>query len=1429
LITGRKGVSAVVGTVLFLIIAISVLGMLTVIIESQTGLSISNVQAVGILNQRQKEHLSASWLPGKSNVVISNDGAQSAVINYLVIDQSGKASLCPANGVTVNPGTTQSVDLSRCPTTPTQNSQVGIVTSLGNVFWVPPPPTFVNITLRIVLDPSQNPQYQAPNPFFLSTDCQPQPNPSQVMGDGSPVNVTLPAGCNLQVSYTNTQGQTRYVFDDNSESIFLAGCLPGQSPCLETVVYHYEVMVSFSYQILGSGNPNAPVVSFKNGVNQNSTTVPLSPSVVTVWANAGSTWQAPQVLSQNNAERWRIVSPSPSGTGSIPYTSASILLQYQHQYSLKVTGDGGIQSVSANGNVSSRQPISVIYWFNQGASVSLSATTFQGYTFIGWTGLGQGSVSSSNPNISVTMNTNLTENARTNINPVTYNLVFTLFGSSSPVTFNIGGGCNPSTSSIQGSGTQSFSASANCQVSLVYTNTPGNTRYAFNNSASSYSIPICPSSQSPCTYKIYYYYQDSITVSYSVNGGGNPSPPTFSYQQFGGTPPPTPLSTSPTQIWVDHNSPWSVTPSIPGGSGERWAADPTKTSGTSSPGLTISITYYHQFACTCSYSTSDGLVPQTSPLLSGVQYGKSYSTSLSFSNQVVWLDAGTTYSIPSPLSGSSSTERWSLPPSVPVSGTVTGAFTLNPTYFHQYFETFSYKTSDGSTISGSKLPSIKYVKFGITVNVSLPLVSAPQTDWFDSKTTASVTQIIQSGFVVRWYAAQSSWLISSANINTLNPVIYYHQYGLSFQSSINNLGVNPISGNPPLPTLSYYFAGSLTNVPIPTTSAVSVWIDAGTSWQIPLAICNSNPCSSSGEQWALSTKEPSTGVASSGSTNVITVKYFHQFYLTLVANPTNGGTVTAIVNSVSVGSGWINASQQFTITASPNAAQGYLFNGWTGTGTGSYTGSQQTATVTMNAPITETGNFIPGTTVVLTFTETGLPSGTSWTVTLSGSQGTVSNTSTSSSMIVRVAGSSSGVQWTWTASQPQSGGIAYVVEQSPPTNPCSTGTQTGTLTTLPALPTQNSKTITVYTTNQNIAITYGTCYQVTFGINTTPSSTGTTCGNLLINSFTLSGICGTSVSGWFAPNTVFTINANPATSSAWFFQNWNGTGPNSYTGVSQKQTLSALSGPLKENASFIRGAFIYDNVRFTDGVAAGSSTVSQFKVSVTGGSNTYTGYTTNGVYTFGNLLPNNYTFINPLPCPGGTCSGTSTFTYTASIGGNSYIWTVSFFTNILGGSSCGPLPSSYTTVTSINVLAGQNYYLCQYFYTPIIISPLTMSKSGNTYTVSGTVLDVVLNSGVSGLTISISGPGCPASVITNSAGQFSFSCTTSSPGTVSLNIASQRGYMSASGTCTMSTSSCTIPLSYSQPIVKLTNISSQIGSFLIMSLAIVTIPKRRNN
>jgi hypothetical protein len=78
-----------------------------------------------------------------------------------------------------------------------------------------------------------------------------------------------------------------------------------------------------------------------------------------------------------------------------------------------------------------------------------------------------------------------------------------------------------------------------------------------------------------------------------------------------------------------------------------------------------------------------------------------------------------------------------------------------------------------------------------------------------------------------------------------------------------------------------------------------------------------------------------------------TATFKTQYFLTMTHG--TGGTV-------SPASGWKNSGTVVSISATP--ANNFSFSSWTGTGTGSYSGTNNPASVTMGGPITENATFI---------------------------------------------------------------------------------------------------------------------------------------------------------------------------------------------------------------------------------------------------------------------------------------------------------------------------------------------------------------------------------------------------------------------------------------------------------------------------------------
>ena len=219
--------------------------------------------------------------------------------------------------------------------------------------------------------------------------------------------------------------------------------------------------------------------------------------------------------------------------------------------------------------------------------------------------------------------------------------------------------------------------------------------------------------------------------------------------------------------------------------------------------------------------------------------------------------------------------------------------------------------------------------------------------------------------------------------------------------------------------------------------------------------------------------------------------------------------------TVSPTSGWRDAGSAISISATPtnNTQVSYNFGGWTGTGTGSYSGTNNPASITMNGPIIENAAFTQNPVQVTVQTN------------LAGRTFSVDGTSyTSAQTFSWQPGSSHTIATT----SPQDGGtgVRYVW-----TNWTGGGAISHTV---------------VPTTNKTYTANFNTQYFLAMGRGTVGGTVSPT-------------------SGWRNSGAAISISAMPAT--GYSFTNWTGSGTGSFSGTNNPASI-IIGGPIIETATF---------------------------------------------------------------------------------------------------------------------------------------------------------------------------------------------------------------------------------------------------------------------
>ena len=402
--------------------------------------------------------------------------------------------------------------------------------------------------------------------------------------------------------------------------------------------------------------------------------------------------------------------------------------------------------------------------------------------------------------------------------------------------------------------------------------------------------------------------------------------------------------------WVSgstHSFSWSSP--VSGSSGVRYVW--VSTSGLSTKQSDGSFTVNANGYIIAAYRTQYSLTMQASPSGGGTTNP---------APGTYWYDSGSTVSISASAASGYAFDRWVGSGSGSYTGTSSSAtVTVNaPITETAYFFTFpiSVSPTSGSTpiggsvsatvtvtyvsgygsktisLSASGLPSGASVSFSpssVTISPSSTTATSTMTITTSTSTPAGTYTITVAG-TGGGLTKTATYTLTVQNV----AVVTFSATGLSSDASGVVLVVDGSS----------YYYGDL-----PKTFSWAIGSTHTFEWKTPIA------SSTSGKQYAwVSTSGLST--ARSGSINVpssggsVAATYKTQYYLTMQVSPSGAG-------SVSPGSGWYDAGSSVQISAT--ASSGYAFTVWTASGSGSYAGTANPASVTMNGPIVETANFVP--------------------------------------------------------------------------------------------------------------------------------------------------------------------------------------------------------------------------------------------------------------------------------------------------------------------------------------------------------------------------------------------------------------------------------------------------------------------------------------
>ncbi len=637
------------------------------------------------------------------------------------------------------------------------------------------------------------------------------------------------------------------------------------------------------------------------------------------------------------------------GSGGGSGGNATAKLNNTAPFTLKVHSENsGTATASPGGSTSTI----ATYYEPDGDSIPISEVENSGYSFTEWTGTGSGSYTGASTSASVTIDSNVTEVAN-------YNVILTLNVNPSgdgTATASPGGSTTSSGAYSVASGDSISLSEDNNTVGYEFVNWTCSGINCYSGTSTSPSFTIGGPTTETANFKL---IPETLTIeSYpSVGGSTGPSTGTYTYNygtqvplsessnsgyeftswtgtgsaSYTGTDPsPTITMTSKVTeqanfgVYLTTNTYPSSGGSVSPNSGYYAYDSQVTITESSNPGYTFTGWTCNGDGCSSADSSSI-TVTMGNPITETANYGIGLTMSISDSNAGSISPSSGSYQelYGSQVTISESTNSgyeftgWTCSGTNCYGGT-DSSYTLtmdNPMTEQANFDVCL--TMGVSSGSGSVSPGSECVPYGTNVGIS----ASPSTGYEFTGWTCSGTNCYDG--------TDSSYTLTMDNPMTedANFKLIPESFTISTNPSAGGSITNPSGGSG---TYTYSYGSTVSFSESPSSGY------SFTSWT-----CTGNDCYGG--------TDSSATITITGS---VTETALYDVCLTMAISPSSSA------GSISPGAGtYCDYSTGQGVSISESTGLGYEFTGWSGSGTGSYSGSATSTTIYMDGPITETADY----------------------------------------------------------------------------------------------------------------------------------------------------------------------------------------------------------------------------------------------------------------------------------------------------------------------------------------------------------------------------------------------------------------------------------------------------------------------------------------